>query len=102
MLVENAQRIVEVDLGEASAINDAASRVGGVVLIALVPALLGTGTAGLAQSLATGYQSAMLIMAGLSLLAALITALFVSRTGKPIAHLPAPPRVHGCAVSEPA
>src|ERR671930_1892585 len=67
----------DTDLGEASAINDAASRVGGVVLIALVPALLGTGTAGLAQSLATGYQTAMLIMAGLSLLAALITALFV-------------------------
>ena len=34
------------DLGEASAINDAASRVGGVVLVALVPALLGAGSAG--------------------------------------------------------
>ena len=33
------------DLGEASAINDAASRVGGVVMVALVPALLGAGGA---------------------------------------------------------
>ena len=30
--------VSDADLGEASAINDATSRVGGVVLIALVPA----------------------------------------------------------------
>ncbi len=39
------------DLGEASAINDAASRIGGVILVALVPALLGAGGApGLARA----------------------------------------------------
>src|SRR3954465_12317500 len=50
------------DLGEASAINDAASRVGGVVLIASVPLLLGTGGASsLAEPLAARYQLAMLV-----------------------------------------
>ena len=34
----------DADLGEASAINDAASRVGGVVMVALVPVLLGVGS----------------------------------------------------------
>ncbi len=94
----------DADLGEASAINDAASRVGGVILIALVPALLATGgSGGLAQSLASGYQSAMLVMAALSVVAAVITVLFVSRNDKPISQLPAAaPRVHGCAVPEPA
>src|SRR5205807_6283185 len=33
----------DADLGEASAINDAASRVGGVIAIALVPVLIGVG-----------------------------------------------------------
>ena len=44
----------DADLGEASAINDAASRVGGVIAIALVPALIGAtvGTS-LADALAT-------------------------------------------------
>jgi hypothetical protein len=43
-------------LGQASALNNAASRVGGVILIALVPALIGA-TAGysLAGALAHGY-----------------------------------------------
>jgi EmrB/QacA subfamily drug resistance transporter len=90
----------DADLGEASAINDAASRVGGVVLIALVPALLGVrGSNDLAGPLANRYQPAMLTMAALSVVAAVITVVFVSR-GRPAvaAPLPATPRVHGCAV----
>jgi EmrB/QacA subfamily drug resistance transporter len=91
------------DLGEASAINDAASRVGGVVLIALVPALLGAGgTGGLAEPLAARYPFAMLTMAGLSVAAAVLTAVFVPgrRTGRPPA---APhPRLHACAAPAPA
>ena len=67
------------DLGEASAINDAASRVGGVVMVALVPALLGarhrTASAGRSR---TTTRAAMLVMAGLSVAAAVITALFVA------------------------
>lgn len=89
----------DADLGEASAINDAASRVGGVVLIALVPALLGAGTSDdLAGPLANRYQTAMLVMAAVSVVAAVITASFVAH-GRPLAtQLPATPRVHGCAV----
>src|SRR5919198_4618666 len=59
--------VEDTDLGEASAINDAASRVGGVILIALVPALLGVGGSDdLVQPLAHRYQTAMLVMAALS------------------------------------
>lgn len=89
----------DTDLGEASAINDAASRVGGVVLIALVPVLLGVGGSNdLVQPLAHRYRTAMLVMAGLSVVAALITFGYVAR-GRPSAtRLPATPRVHGCAV----
>ncbi|WP_350276353.1 MFS transporter [Kribbella sp. HUAS MG21] len=93
----------DADLGEASAVNDAASRVGGVVLIALVPALLGTdGSGGLDQSLARGYRTAMLVMAGLSAAAALLTFVFVARGRPPATPLPAMPRVHGCAVPYPS
>jgi EmrB/QacA subfamily drug resistance transporter len=86
------------DLGEASGINDAASRIGGVVVIALVPVLLGAGrSAGLAHALAVNYPTAMLVMAGLSVLAALITAVFVP-AGRAVNKQPAAdPRVHGCA-----
>jgi EmrB/QacA subfamily drug resistance transporter len=88
------------DLGEASGINDAASRIGGVVVIALVPVLLGAGrSASLAHPLATNYQSAMLVMAGLSVAAAFITAVFVP-AGRAVARPPAPdPRLQGCAAT---
>lgn len=90
------------DLGEASAINDAASRVGGVVMVALVPALLGAGiTGGLGRPLANNYQSAMLVMAGLSVAAAIITALFVAHGRITTNRLAAAtPRVSGCALPE--
>ncbi|MER7247511.1 MFS transporter [Kribbella sp. NPDC000426] len=89
----------DADLGEASAINDAASRVGGVVLIALVPALLGVGGSDeLAGPLANRYQTAMLVMSALSVVAAVITMVFVARGRPSAAQLPATPRVHGCAV----
>ncbi|XVV16355.1 DHA2 family efflux MFS transporter permease subunit [Actinoplanes sp. CA-131856] len=88
------------DLGEASAVNDAASRVGGVVLVALVPLLLGArGAADLTQPLADNYRFAMLVLAGVTAVAAVLTAVLVpSRriTPKPMA--PAP-RVQACAVS---
>lgn len=92
------------DLGEASAINDAASRVGGVVVVALVPALLGAGGArDLAHPLAENYRTAMLVLSGLSVGAAIISAAFVSRVGPRDARpLPAAsPLVHGCALPEP-
>jgi MFS family permease len=92
----------DADLGEASAINDAASRVGGVVMVALVPVLLGVGSArSLDQPLADNYQSAMLVMAGLSIAAAAVTVLFVAHGRVPASQLAvASPRLHGCALPE--
>jgi MFS family permease len=91
------------DLGEASAINDAASRVGGVVLVALVPALLGAGGApGLGRPLAANYQSAMLVMAGLTVAAAALTALLVPSRRSTGQHAAPNPRLHTCAAPEPA
>ena len=67
------------DLGEAVGVNDAAARVGGVVVIALVPALIGaTGGHTLADALVHGFQPAMLVMGGICVVAAIITALFVT------------------------
>ncbi|WP_432936341.1 MFS transporter [Kribbella sp. CA-253562] len=88
------------DLGEASAINDAASRVGGVILVALVPALLGAGgSRDLVQPLAGNYRTAMLVLAGLAIVSAVVTSVFVASGRRPSARVPAaPPRVHGCAV----
>ena len=72
-------------------------------MVALVPALLGAGDAhSLAAPLAAHYQTAMLAMAGLSVAAAVITAVFVTRSLPPAARrTTVTPRVHGCAVPEP-
>jgi EmrB/QacA subfamily drug resistance transporter len=71
--------VSDADLGEATAINDAAARVGGVIVIALVPALIGVGVASsLADALTLGYQPAMIGLAALAALAALIAAIFVT------------------------
>ncbi len=92
----------DADLGEASAVNDAASRVGGLVVVGLVPALIGVGGGrGIGHALVHGYQPAMIVMAALCAGAAVITALFVSdgRTAAPA--LVPPPRCHGCALPVP-
>ncbi|GAA3599971.1 DHA2 family efflux MFS transporter permease subunit [Kribbella ginsengisoli] len=92
------------DLGEASAINDAASRVGGVVMVALVPLLLGAGSAkSLAEPLASRFSTAMLVIAGLCVAAALLTIVYVSRDRTPHNRMPAPsPRVAVCLLPDPA
>lgn len=89
------------DLGEASAINDAASRVGGVVLIALVPVLLGVGAAGdFTGPLADRYRFAMFVLAAVTLGAAVLTAVFVPSRRVAMDHPAlATPRVHASAVS---
>jgi EmrB/QacA subfamily drug resistance transporter len=93
----------DADLGEASAINDASSRVGGVVAIALVPALIGaTGGTQLADALHAGYEPAMLAVGGVCVLAALVTALFVSDAGAPAVGLLPHPRTQSCALPVPA
>jgi EmrB/QacA subfamily drug resistance transporter len=93
----------DADLGEASGINDAASRIGGVVVIALVPVLIGAiGGRGYAHALVHGYQPAMIVMGALCAAAALVTALFVSDAraakGRTAAHriVPRAPE-QGCA-----
>jgi EmrB/QacA subfamily drug resistance transporter len=89
----------DADLGEASAISDVASRLGGAVMIALIPALLGV-QAGrdLAAALGSGYRPAMMVLAGLCVVAAAISAVFVrdARTAGPRFAPPAP--YHGCAL----
>jgi EmrB/QacA subfamily drug resistance transporter len=71
--------VSDVDLGEASAVNDASARVGGLLVIALVPALIGaTGGRTLAGALNGNFQLAMLVLAGLCALAAVISLVFVS------------------------
>ena len=85
------------DLGEASAINDAAARIGGVIAVAVVPVLVGAvGGRSLAAALSTGYRPAMLTLAGVCATAAVIAAVFVAddRTQGPSL---APPPPHGCA-----
>jgi EmrB/QacA subfamily drug resistance transporter len=88
------------DLGEATAVNDAASRVGGLVVIAVVPVLLGVGSGGLGAALAHGYRPAMLVMAGLSLASALVTAAFVSDRGAVLPPVSPAPRLHSCALPD--
>jgi EmrB/QacA subfamily drug resistance transporter len=87
----------DADLGEASAINDAASRVGGVLAVALVPLLIGvTAGATLADSLADGYEPAMIVIGGLCAAGALISLLFVSDSPAEAPRIAAPDR--GCAL----
>lgn len=90
----------DADLGKASAVNDATARVGGVVVIALVPALIGA-TCGrsISQALTHGYQPAMLILAGLCIAGALVTGLFVSDS-RPAAPASSP-RIHSCPLPTP-
>jgi EmrB/QacA subfamily drug resistance transporter len=87
------------DLGEASAVNDASARVGALVAVALVPALIGaSGGLGFAAALADGYQPAMIVLAGVCAGGALVTALFVSdaRAATAAPRFAPPVPQHGC------
>lgn len=87
--------VTATDLGEASAVNNAASRLGGVIAIAALPAVAGaTGGRSLAGTLSHGYAPAMIVSAGLCAGAALIAALFVFNQPAPAPRL-APPPPHG-------
>ena len=97
--------VADADLSEASAVNDASARVGGLLVIALVPVLIGvTGGQTLAGALTNGFQPAMLVMAGLCGVAALISGLFVSDERRPAPRMAPRPPDHGCAlpVTEPS
>jgi MFS family permease len=92
------------DLGEATAVNDAASRVGALLIVALVPVLVGVGADQLGPALAHGYRPAMLVMFGLSVAAAIVSAVFVSdHAGTPDQIETSPqifpqPVIHSCAL----
>jgi len=91
--------VPDADLGEASGVNDAAARVGGLVVIALVPALIGvTASHTLADALRDGFQPAMLVMAGLCALAAAISAVFVSDARRRAPRMAPRAPDHGCAL----
>lgn len=93
----------DTDLGEASAVNDAASRIGGAVAIAAVPVLIGAGSQDLAGALVGGFRPAMLTLAGVCGAAALVTAIFVTNRRAPVeAPVLAPPAPHGCALPTPS
>jgi EmrB/QacA subfamily drug resistance transporter len=93
----------DADQGEASGVNDASARIGGVIVIALVPALIGaTGGRSYAHALVGGYRPAMIVMAALCVAAALVTAVFVSDSrARARRVVPRAPDA-GCAVPVPA
>jgi hypothetical protein len=94
--------VTDADLGEASGVNDAASRIGGVLIIAPVPALIGASSGrSLAGPLTHGYQPAMIVMAGLSAAVALIAGLFVTDNRAPAPRLRRWAPHHGRAVPAP-
>lgn len=90
----------DADLGEASAVNDAAARVGAVLAVAAVPLLIGAGGGDLGTALVDGFRPAMLMLAVLCLLGAAVTAVFVSdrRAVRPMPRLAPPAPHHGCAL----
>jgi len=89
----------DADLGEASAINDAAARVGAVVAVAVVPVLIGVGASStLADSLTDGYQPAMLVIGAFCAVAALVAGVFVSDQRTAVPRIAPPPPFHGCAL----
>lgn len=87
------------DLGEASAVNDDASRVGAAVAVALVPLLIGaTGGKTLTQALGTGFETAMIAVAVLTAAAAVVAALFVVDERVTAPSLTPLPLHHACAL----
>ncbi|MFF5288662.1 DHA2 family efflux MFS transporter permease subunit [Paractinoplanes globisporus] len=90
----------DADLGEASAVNDAASRVGAVLAVAAVPLLIGAGGGDLGGALVDGFRPAMLVLAVFCVLSALVTGVFVSdrRAVAKAPRLAPPAACHACAL----
>jgi EmrB/QacA subfamily drug resistance transporter len=93
--------VSDADLGEASAISDVASRLGGAIMVALVPALIGVHGGGrLADALVHGYGPAMITLAGACVLAGVITAVFVRDGGTTPPRFAPPTPYHGCVLPD--
>ena len=72
---ESVRAATACALGEASAINDTASRIGGVIAVAIAPALIGWGGGrSPADALVRGFEPAMIAMGGLCVASAVLTA----------------------------
>jgi MFS family permease len=93
--------VSDADLGEASAISDVASRFGGAVLIALVPALIGVRSGrGLPEAVLHGYRPAMIVLSALAVVAAGISWAFVRSSSSAPPRFAPPTPYHGCALPE--
>jgi EmrB/QacA subfamily drug resistance transporter len=91
----------DTDLGEASAISDVAARLGGAVLTALVPVLIGVrADQGLAAALENGFRPAMIVLTVLCVVAAAISAVFVRDGRTAPTRFAAPAPFHGCALPD--
>lgn len=94
--------VSDADLGEASAISDVAARLGGAIMTALVPVLIGVQTGrGLTEALAHGYRPAMIVLAALCGVAAVISAIYVQDGRHAGSAFAAPAPYHGCALPDP-
>lgn len=93
--------VADPELGEASAVSDVAARLGGAVMIALVPALIGVGPGrGLMEAVGDGYARAMVVLAALCAVAATVCAVFVrDGTAAPVRFGPPAPQ-HGCSLPD--
>jgi EmrB/QacA subfamily drug resistance transporter len=91
--------VSDADLGEASAINDGASRVGALLITALVPVLIGgSGAEGLTIAIQGGYPAAMIVMGGITVASAIVAALFVSNVRPGAMPMTPAPRINTCAL----
>jgi EmrB/QacA subfamily drug resistance transporter len=88
--------VSSADLGEASAVNNTVSRIGGVAAIAVLPALAGGVHLSLSETIAASFRPAMLATAVLCLAAAAISAAFVSKTTTTSTPRMALPPPHAC------
>ncbi len=77
--------VEEERAGLASGVNNAVARTGGLLLVAVLPALTGLGADGFADpaALAPAFTSAMLICAGLLALGGVVSALTLRPTATP-------------------
>jgi hypothetical protein len=82
--------------GVASAVNNVAARLAGLLGIAIIPAVAGIDTGGgIARSLDTGYPAALRISAAACAAGAVIAWFFVRDSARlrPVTH---PAQTHGC------